>query len=277
MKSIAAIHDLSCHAKSSLTVVVPTLAAVGVEASILPTALLSTQTDGYIGYHYQDLTDTMKAIIAHWEALDLKFDAVYSGFLGSQLQVDIVTEFMNYQKTVNNSHLLVDPVLGDDGTPYSPITDELITKMHSLVAICDTTTPNLTEAALLLGKPYPSTIDLDIASQWAKSISQIGPKEVVITGVPQDDGGTTICYCKDEDTIHYYHNVYAPVTYPGSGDLFASILCALIVKGRSFSEAVKLGSSLTSTAIYRSWQQGIPRREGVAVELIMEELVGVSK
>jgi pyridoxine kinase len=277
MKTVVAIHDLSCFAKSSLTVVIPTLSAMGIEVAVLPTALLSTQTGGFSDFYYQDLSSAMQAIIKHWDTLSLRFNAIYSGFLGSEQQIDIVTSFIQDQRSKGSPLVVVDPVLGDDGSAYEPITSELVRRMIELVHHADVITPNVTEAALLLGEPYKSDLKPQEAVGWAKRLSALGPRWVAITSVLQDNGGVVVCYdgTRDEQAISY--QAYAPISYPGSGDLFASILCALLLKGDVFLSAAVESARLVSKAVFASWNAGMECRHGVSVELIIQELMGASK
>lgn len=275
MKRIAAIHDLSCYSKSSLTVVLPVMAALGLEAAALPTALLSTQTDGYEHYHYLDLTTSMVKIIEHWQRLELRFDAIYSGFLGSQEQVAIVEEFIKWQRKVGEPLVVVDPVLGDDGEPYGPISAELIQEMGQLVALADIITPNPTEAALLLAEPYVANLSLEEARTAVEHLVKLGPKQVALTGVLKEGGGSIVSYDGTTRKYQESHNKYAPLSYPGSGDLFASILTALLVHSYAFHEAVSVAGKLTSQAVVDSYQAERPVREGVAVELIVQQLANL--
>ena len=186
-KRVAAIHDLSGFGKCSLTVALPILSAAGIETSALPTAILSTHTGGILGYTYRDLTEDMRPFMKHWKELDIRFDAVYSGFLGSFEQLDIVKEFFSLFKREDNL-ILVDPVMGDNGELYKIFTPKFAKGMRSLCERADIIVPNLTEAALLLGEPYQ-------AGPYTKAyidgilhkLSQLGPKQVVLTGVYFDE------------------------------------------------------------------------------------------
>jgi pyridoxine kinase len=274
MKTVAAVHDLSCYAKSSLTVVIPSLAALGIESSILPTALLSTQTDGFDSYYYEDFTNQMREILKHWSTLELSFDGVYSGFLGSQKQVEIVAQLIDYNRQKNSDSLVVvDPVLGDGGVAYDPVGFSLIENMGHLVTKADLITPNITEAALLLNKDYSDTLSLDESAQWAYELSKMGPRYVAITSVMEKSNGNVVGYDSLKDQLTTTSHNYLPISYPGCGDLFASILTALMVKGESFDKALKKADELVSTAVYRSWKTKREQRRGVAVELIIDELV----
>ncbi len=273
MKTTVAVHDLSCHAKSSLTVVIPALSALGIEASVLPTALLSTQTDGFEHYSYLDLTSQMEDILAHWEKLELSFDAMYSGFLGSEQQIEIVLRLMEDQRTLAHPFLaIVDPVLGDQGKPYGPVSPQLVKRMGLLVSQADVITPNITEAALLLGKSYNEHMSVDQAKEWAQQLSALGPRYVAITSIMEKQHGVTVAYDNVLQKTEIYRQQYVPISYPGCGDLFASIVCGLMVNGTSFASAVDQGGALVRLAVERSYQAQIPQRMGVAVELIMKEL-----
>ncbi|MEA5031028.1 MAG: pyridoxamine kinase [Sphaerochaeta sp.] len=274
MKTVVAVHDLSCYAKSSLTVVIPALSALGVEASILPTALLSTQTDGFDNYAFVDLTDTMEAVLRHWRTLGLKFDSIYSGFLGSERQIDTVSELITWQQEAGLHPLvLVDPVLGDQGEPYGPVSFKLIERMAHLVSKADVITPNVTEAALLLGKPFDANLSVDEAIEWAKELSVSGPAFVAITSVMEGTEGVVVAYDGKNRNVTCSRQTYAPISYPGCGDLFASILCAMMVRDIGFSQAVESAARLVSLAVYASWNAHVETRRGVAVELIVPDLV----
>ena len=152
---VAAIHDLSGFGRCSLTVAIPVLSAMGVQCCPLPTAVLSTHTGGFEGYTFRDLTEEMAAAAAHWKALDLRFDAVYSGFLGSERQIGLVRQFLRDFRRPGTL-AVVDPVMGDFGRVYETYTPAMCRRMADLTAEADVITPNLTEAALLLGVPYES-------------------------------------------------------------------------------------------------------------------------
>ena len=224
-KRVAAIHDLSGFGKCSLTVALPILSAAGIETSALPTAILSTHTGGILGYTYRDLTEDMRPFMKHWKELDIRFDAVYSGFLGSFEQLDIVKEFFSLFKREDNL-ILVDPVMGDNGELYKIFTPKFAKGMRSLCEKADIIVPNLTEAALLLGEPYQ-------AGPYTKAyidgilhkLSQLGPKQVVLTGVYFDEkelGAAT--FDMERNATEYVLTEKIPGYYHGTGDVFASAL-----------------------------------------------------
>ena len=170
MKKIAAIHDMSCFGRCALTVIIPLLSAMGHQVVPIPTALLSTHTGGFEDPYFMDLSDQMLKIVEHFEQLGVKFDAIYSGFLGSARQIHIVEDIID--RFGGNGPVLVDPVMGDDGKLYSTYTDELVRGMTQLCRKADIITPNLTEACFMLGKPY-------IASGYTKEYIEDMLRELI--------------------------------------------------------------------------------------------------
>ena len=273
----AAFHDLCCYAKSSLTVVIPTLEVLGVEVCPLPTALLSTQTDGFERYHFEESTDSLVQILKHWDFLGLGFDAIYSGFLGSHEQVDLVRHFIVQQRARHNPLVVIDPVLGDGGKPYAPIDELLISEMRTLVREADLITPNTTEAALLLKKPYDKALGVDEAITWAKELSTLGPRYVAITSVMVNEKGSVVAYDANNDEVFVTTHAYTNISYPGCGDLFASIVTSLMVNTYSFKEAIEKANTLVKEAVEATFRANIERRQGVAIELIIDKLVRLRK
>jgi len=273
MKTVAAMHDISCYAKSSLTVVIPTLSMMGIEVSPLPTALLSTQTDGFPHFFYKDLNSELTSIIDHWKSLNLHFDAIYSGFIGNDVSVATLIDFVRWHKKQNPPLVLVDPVMGDYGSLYDPITPYLVTHMKELVQIADVVTPNITEAALILDEEYDDDLSVDVASSWAKRIAQKGPKFVVITSVMEKNNSLVVSYDAMKDRISHFSQQHIPVSYPGCGDLFSSILTGRLLQGIDFSASVADAAYLVKKAVEYSFEKGIPLRHGVSPESIGYELV----
>lgn len=266
-KRVAAIHDISCFGKCSLTVAMPIISAAGIEVSVIPTAVLSTHTGGFAGYTYRDLTEDILPIADHWKSLDLHFDALYTGFLGSFEQLDIVSEVLRRFKT-GDSLTVVDPVMGDNGELYKVFSREFPVGMRRLCAGADVIVPNLTEAALLLGEPYregPYTKEY-IEGLLAR-LAALGPGKVVLTGVYPDgerlgaavyDGGTgRVDYAFTRRIEGYYH---------GTGDVFASALVAALLNGRSLAEAARVAVEFTVDSIERTRAAGTDVRFGVNFE-----------
>lgn len=266
----AAIHDLSCYTKSSLTVVLPVLETMGIETCPLPTALLSTQTDGFDTYYFRDTTSELEGILDAWKELSLHYDAVYSGFLGSEHQVQLIKCFIEQQRRMGSPLVLVDPVLGDDASLYGPITKGHVEAMRSLVNVADIITPNITEAALLLDLPFHEQFEEKEALSWARKLSLLTGSLVVITSVPLSDGFAVACHADNEDFLVRYTKVDA--SYPGCGDLFASILLGSLLCKHTFQTAVRRAVTYTSMAIERTKRAGRERRLGVSPTLILPDL-----
>ncbi|MFR7875936.1 MAG: pyridoxamine kinase [Butyricimonas paravirosa] len=182
MKKIAAIHDLSGYGRASLTVAIPILTHMGFQVCPLPTAILSAHSE-YKDFRSLDLTDYMESFISHWKELQLQFDAIYTGYLASVKQMGIVSDFFEHFKNDQN-FILVDPVLGDHGELYSSMTPDMVEGMRKLCSQAKVITPNLTEAAFLLGHNPQQEISVETAIQWCKQLSELGPEHVIITSAP---------------------------------------------------------------------------------------------
>jgi pyridoxine kinase len=269
--SCIAIHDLCCYAKSSLSVVIPTLEALSVEVCPLPTALLSSQTDGFDSYYFEDKTETMERVLSKWGSLDLSFDCIYSGFLGSFRQVRLVRDLIARERKKHGILVVVDPVLGDDSSMYGPVDTALVEQMRTLISYSDVITPNVTEAALLLGEPMKTSFCKEEIFQWAQALHRLGPESVVITSVSLTEGMCVAFYDKGSLGTVSYESLQT--TYPGSGDLFASILTGLLIHKVPFQTAVKEAVELCSLALIRTKAEGYARRHGIAPTLIIPELV----
>ena len=270
-KTCVAIHDLASYAKSSLTVVLPTLEALGVEVFPLPTALLSSQSDGFDSYFFQSLTSEMSAIIAQWQQLDIQFDSIYAGFLGSSEQVALITDFIHTHHAKENPPLvLIDPVMGDDGKLYGPMEEEHIHALKDLIKEADYICPNVTEAALLLDYPYQESFDEATILSWAETLRSKSGATVAITSVAIGERMAVACSDESGSYLVYYNQV--DTSYPGSGDLFASILLAYLLNKDSFQMSVTKAAQLTALAIKKTQSLGYPYRRGVSVTSVMGEL-----
>ncbi|MGE4453809.1 MAG: pyridoxamine kinase [Sphaerochaeta sp.] len=271
LQTCAAIHDLSCYAKSSLTVVLPVLEAMGIETCPLPTAILSSQTDGFDTYYFRDTSKDMQEIITSWNRLSLQFDAVYSGFLGSEGQVELIVQFIEHQRMGASPFVLVDPVLGDDASLYGPISVAHVEAMKRLVKKADVITPNTTEAALLLNLPYQEQFLEEQALLWARKLSLQTGAEVAITSVPL--AGGCVVACSENDTQFLVPYTKVDASFPGCGDLFASLLLGSLLSGQSYRTAVEQAVSYTSLAIERTVASSRERRRGISPTIILPDLV----
>lgn len=271
---VAAVNDLSGFGRSSLAVIMPIVSSMGIQVCPLPTAILSTHTGGFQGYTFVDFTDYMEDYINHWYSLDIHFDCIYSGFLGSPRQIHIVGDF--FDKFSHQQPLyVVDPVLGDNGELYQTMSLEMVANMKELVKKADVITPNFTEAALLLGEIYREHIQEQETKQWLERLSAMGPETVIITSVPdiQSDKVTYVYAYERED--HRFWKIKAdfiPAFFPGTGDCFASVVVGSILQGDSLPITLDRAVQFTSLAIRSSYGYRYPQREGVLLERVLDSL-----
>ena len=279
---VAAIHDLSCFGRCALTVIMPTLSVMGLQCVPVPTALFSTHTGGFQNMHFIDLSDSMEGIADHFETLPLTFDAIYSGFLGSARQIGIVSDFIDRFRGEGQSRarVMVDPVMGDDGKLYSTYTDELQAGMRRLCERADIITPNLTEACFLTGSPWCDTSAMSAvqaetyAGELAKKMSVFGASQIVITGVPFGDRiGTYVldASCGRASTF-FYHVYHQPKSFPGTGDIFASVLLGALMRGDALTDATRAAADFVGEVIAYSQVCGEPTRDGVLLEPMLLKL-----
>lgn len=271
IKNCIAIHDLCCYAKSSLTVVIPSLECLGVEVLPLPTALLSSQSDGFEGFYMKNLTKELEKILDVWDKESIGCDSIYSGFLASYDQVKIVERVIASQKK-NNPLIIIDPVLGDNLHPYTSIDSKLIEEMKSLISLADVICPNATEAALLLGEVPKETYNETEVESMLSRLEKMGPKKIVITSLLTKDPSTVTTVSYFNNTIHYQHNKKISQSYPGTGDLFASVLTGLLLKGYQFERACDICSTLCSKALVNTKALGYSRRHGISITSIIPYL-----
>jgi len=275
LQRVAAIHDISGFGKCSLTVALPIISAAGIEVSVLPTAVLSTHTGGFTGFTYRDLTEDIQPITEHWKSLEIRFDAIYTGFLGSFEQLDLVSRFFDLFKTEDNL-ILVDPVMADNGELYKIFSPEFAVGMRGLCSKADIIIPNLTEAALLLGEPYnPGPYDKQYIEEILKKLSAIGPKKIVLTGVffnEEELGAAT--YDAESGEIAYTFAKRIPGYYHGTGDVFGSALLAAIMNKFSLNEAASIAVRFTASSIQKTADAGTDIRFGVNFEQTIPELLG---
>lgn len=269
LKKVAAIHDLSGVGRCSLTVAIPILSALKVQCCPFPTAILSSQT-GFSEYSFLDLTNEMNKYKKVWSNLDIHFDCIYSGFLGSQNQVDIVSKFIDDNK---NSLVIVDPVMGDDGDLYPIFDDEICSKIKNLVQKSDIVTPNLTEALILIGENLNNTnLDKSNLVRIAKEVSNLGPSMVVITGIKIEDKIYNLSFDKSLDETYFTSSHFNNVSYSGTGDIFTSILVGMILNGHSLKNSVIKANNFISNVISYTSKFDTDRNDGVMFEMFLNEL-----
>ncbi len=273
-KKVLAIQDISCVGRCSLTVALPILSSAGINTSIIPTALLSTHTGEFTDYTHLDLNAQLLPIAQHLSTLGLTFDAIYTGYLASSMQVQQVLEIINLL-TGPLTHLFVDPAFADHGKVYSLLDEDIPKEMRRLCARANTIVPNITEAAFLLDKPYPDDCYSPMyVSNLAKDLSSLGPKNVIITDVSFDPSETGIVIYQRgmDDPIFAFTRKYKG-TFHGTGDVFASFLLASLLRGKSLLSAARLALTLTHDSIRLTLDEDQPLRYGVQFERVTPKLL----
>ena len=274
---VAAVHDLSGFGRCSLTVAIPVLSAMGVQCCPLPTAFLSTHTGDFEGYTFLDLTDEMEKAAAHWKQLDLKFQAVYSGFLGSEHQIEVVNRFIRDFRG-NDTIIVIDPVMGDQGLVYKTYTPAMCRGMKRLAEHADVITPNLTEAALLLDLPYETLpSDEDGLRAIVEQLSLEGRRSVVLTGFSSAPHLTgALCYDAVQKKTSSVQVDRVNREFYGTGDVFASVLTGALVKGKDLHSAVEQAVNFVLECAKLTEKNQLPLREGVDFEPLLGLLTGGS-
>jgi len=265
-KRVAAIHDISGFGRCSLTVVLPILSAAGIQCSVVPTAVLSTHTGGLEGFTYRDLTDDILSFAIHWQQLGLSFDALYSGFLGSYQQVEIVTEFFHRFRTGDNL-IMVDPVMADNGELYQTFSNDFPAEMRKLCKKADIIVPNITEASLLLEEPYcPGPYSKGYIETTLQKLAVLGSKQVVLTGVHFNDTEIGAAAYDSTGQVSYAMAKRVPGFYHGTGDIFASVLLAELVKGHGLHMSTETAVNFVSEGIRRTYDAETDPRHGINFE-----------
>lgn len=271
---IAAIHDMSGIGRCSMTVILPILSSLGCQVCPLPTALLSNHSE-YKEFFFYDFTDHMEEYYSNWEKNSAEFDCVYSGFIGSERQINIMLDIINKIKSKkSNTLIVVDPVMGDHGIVYKTYTEEMINKMIHLVEKADIITPNFTEACILTGKSYSSdNISIKTIKSFLKELSDLGPSIVVLTGINTDEGEhINVCYDKNKNEYYKIPFDYIDARYPGTGDLFTSLFIGYLFNDNSLPTAIEKASRFVSDCVRLTYKAKTPSCEGVLFEKIMQEL-----
>ena len=274
IKKVAAINDMSGFGRAALTTIIPIISTMGIQVCPFPTAILSSHTGGFKDPSFIDLTNTMRGYMKHWKDEEIEFDCIYSGFLGSIEQVDIILDFIKDFKTETNI-VVVDPVLGDNGKIYSSINEDMVFKMRDLVKKADIITPNLTEAIYLLDKEHTNAIDEDEIKAMMIELASFGPGIVVITSVPDKTSPDKInvhAYDKRNNKFWKITNHRLPIDFPGTGDTFTSVLIGKILKGDDLHRALEKSVEFVTLGISESIKYSYPKREGILLEKILGKL-----
>lgn len=271
-KNVAAIHDIAGFGRCALTVVLPLLSACGVQTSVIPTALLSTCTGDFKGNTFQDLTNNIEPIAEHWHKENLNFDAIYTGYLCSAAQVYSVISAIDKIKN-EDTLLIVDPVMGDNGNAYSGFQSSYPSYMLRLCQKADIITPNITEAALLTGMPYIETGYNEIyIEQILKRLYELTKAKIILTGVSFDKKRIGAAIYEDGE-IDYVFAERLSQSFHSTGDIFASVLTGSVMNGRSLKSAAQIAVNFVSLCIKRTIKDKADPRFGVNFETQIPDLI----
>ena len=257
---VLVVNDLSCVGKCSLSVSLPIISSCGVTCDVLPTAILSTHTGGFEGYTFRDLTSDFEGILKQWKTLALKFDVIYSGYLGSIDQIELVQKIKE-EFLVGGGKLIVDPVMGDGGKLYKGFTDEFVEKMKTLCTAADYILPNRTEACALTGLPYPQT-DGETLARALTSLC----KRPIVTGILEQTD-ISVYYATDDGEVEKYTSKNVDGFFCGAGDVFASAFVGALARGKSEETAIRLAADFTNAACRRSAKEVLDKRYGLNFEV----------
>lgn len=272
MKKVVTIQDISCFGKCSLTVALPIISAMGIETAVIPTVVLSTHTGGFEGFTFHDLSDDISAISNHWKNLGLNFDAVYTGYLGSASQVQIMSDFFDNFGTDSN-FIVVDPVLGDSGKLYAGLTDTLVNEMRKLCAKADYILPNMTEASFLLDIPYIDGCNEEQAKGVLKKLAELGCKVPVLTGVRKGDFEGAGAYDSVKNEFCFAYSRHIDRHIHGTGDIFASVFTGAVTLGKNIQQALDISVRYISDCIEVSMPYLDEVWYGSCFELCLDRLI----
>ncbi len=273
-KKVLAVHDLSCVGRCSLSVILPILSCMEVQVCPLPTAILSTHLGGFSTVSFSDFSSHIPSFSAHWQREGVQFDSIYSGFLASIAQIEIVSQLID-DFSASRPLVLVDPVMGDEGKLYSVYTGEMQERIKKLIRKADIITPNYTEAGFLLGLPYQSLVSqAELLEPWLVKLSELGPQRIVVTGVPlPNQQVANLSYDRHTRQFRYNTSKLIPARYPGTGDVFASVLLGEVLRGTALPDAVERAGSFVFSAVEQTYAAATLTREGVLLERSLKKLL----
>jgi len=271
LKRVIAINDISCVGRCSLTVALPIISAAGIECSILPTAILSTHTGGFTGYTFNNLSDEMDKIVAHWKSLNLDVSTIYSGYLGSADQVEKVKAiFEAFPKAAR----VVDPVMADNGKLYAAFDNEFPKHMARLCQGADVILPNITEACFMTGIEYKDGVHTkEYIEKLLKACLALGAKNVCLTGVSLEEGKIGAATINEEKLeVNYYGLDLIDGYFHGTGDVFGSTFVSAYTLGKDVQTAAKVSCDITVKAIKETVNRPQDVKYGVNFELTLHDL-----
>lgn len=272
MKRIVTVQDISCVGKCSLTVALPIISAMGVETAIIPTAVLSTHTM-FQNFTCKDLTDQVEPITAHWKKEKLGFDAIYTGYLASEEQIELLKKMFTDFKTDSNL-IIVDPAMADNGKLYPAFDEAFAKKMAELCGLADMILPNITEASFMTGIPYKENYDEDYVKELLLALAKLGAKTVILTGVSFKEGTTGVMgYDSVSGEFHYYCHTKHAQSYHGTGDIFSSTFVGAMMNGLRWQDAVKVAADYTAECIRITMEDAEGCWYGVNFEAVIPSLL----
>lgn len=266
---IAIINDFSGFGRCSITVALPIISALKVQCCPLPTAIFSNHT-GYKSFHVNDYTKYMKTYYKEWEKLDLKFDAIATGFLGSSEQIEIVSDFIKRFKTAETI-VLIDPVMGDYGKLYSSYEPALAERMAELVKYADILLPNLTESCILTGEKYEKNHSEESLFHICKTLHEMGPEKIVISGIEIGEKFGNYVF-DNEKCGRLILSEKIGESRAGTGDVFSSIIAADAVNGVEFEKSIRHAADFIVKTIKKTVEYGIPEEDGICFEEYLYEI-----
>ncbi len=273
-KKILTIQDISCVGQCSLTVALPILSACGMETCILPSAVLSTHTAGFKGFTFRDLTDDMPTIKAHWQKENIKFEAVYTGYLGSTKQIGYVKDIIA-DLTTENALTIVDPAMADNGKLYPAFDDEYVEAMKKLAFSADIILPNITEACFLTGCEFKETYDESYINGLVNALTDAGAKTIILTGVSYSSDKTGVVVVKNKIQQYYEHKKIAKGCH-GTGDVYASAFVGALLNGKDDFSSAKIAADYTVLCIENT-QNDSSHWYGVKFETAIPQLMRMVK
>ncbi len=271
MKRIFTVQDISCLGRCSLTVALPLLSAMGVEAAIVPTAVLSTHTM-FKGFTCKDLDSEILPIAEHWKKENIRFDGIYTGYLASGEQISKVIKMINTFRE-EDTLVAVDPAMADNGKLYPAFNEDYPKEMAKLCAVADIVLPNITEAALLTGVPYKSEYDEVYVKDVCRKLCDIGSKTVILTGVDFGRGYGVVAYEGKEDKFTFCPHLKIPASYHGTGDIFSSVFVGAMMRGKTMEEAINVAADYTCECIRITYEDIGSDYYGVEFERVMPYLI----
>ncbi len=269
---VAAIHDISCMGRCSLTVALPVISSMGIETNVIPTAVLSTHTGEFTGYTFRDLTDDILPIANHWKSLNRHFDAFYTGYFGNISQIKIAEEVFTLLED-KNTLKFVDPVMADNGELYTNFDKTYVEEMKKFCRKADVIIPNITEACLLADMEYPTgTQNKAFIEELLNKLTRLGVSYIILTGVNVSEGYGAACFNTETGKISYYLNSHVDGCYYGAGDTLASVLLGKYLKGSTMEDATRFAVDFTYKAILNTKKSGEETKYGLVFEPLLKEL-----